>query len=563
MTKRLAFLLANLMALMTWSGVAAQSAEPAAKLDKRTVISALATENNLPSYSDLRFSAGTEQPMGESYLPGLLTVAQSDVLTSGIVFPWVGKSGPYAELSLSGLVSLAVENNLDLQNTRRDLTIARSQLRSAESDFIPYVDLIGESRYSFDRDANATRVDGTDTRNTTRDADVVRTTGGVESGVQLPTGGNLTVRGTQGRTDTNTTDGSGTLVDGTTYDSNASIRYIQPLLRGAGPEVAQADLRRARLREADQILSQKLSERDTVLEVINAYFSLLQVARQLKVSSDAIRIRTRFLEETRVKFDVGRVDESEILRAEIQYLSEQETAIGRLRQLDDARDRILILLGLPLDTPISFVDITDRLAESGRVDIPETEDAVTEALNNRMELMRQDIAISLSEIDTRVARNAVLPQLDFDAGYGRSDSDRRYLDANGFENQGWDAGLTFRMPLVNIDRREAARRATISLDQRRTSRLSSERSLISDVLSTHRRLLTTEAQLTLLRKNVEQARRSLELINGKFEVGFATVTEVRLAQDDLFNAETRYSDAILNYQIQVARLYVALGRPLQ
>jgi outer membrane protein TolC len=69
--------------------------------------------------------------------------------------------------------------------------------------------------------------------------------------------------------------------------------------------------------------------------------------------------------------------------------------------------------------------------------------------------------------------------------------------------------------------------------------------------------------LTLLKKNVEQARRSLELINGKFEVGFATVTEVRLAQDDLFNAETRYSDAILNYQIQVARLYVALGRPLE
>ena len=532
-------------------------------VDRRTVISALEEENNLPSYSDLRFSGGSEQQMQSSYLPGLLNVAQDDIVTSGVVFPWVDRTSTYAELTLSDLITTAVENNLDLQNTRRDVRIARSQVRSAEASFIPYVDLIGESRYAFDRDANATRTDGTDSVNTTRDADTVTNSGGIESGVTVPTGGQFTVQGTQTRTDRNITDGSGTLTDGTDYGSDASIRYVQPLLRGAGPEVAQADLRRSRLREADQLLSEKLSERDTVLDVINAYFSLLQVARQLKVSSDAIRIRTRFLEETRIKFDVGRVDESEILRAEIQFLSEQETAIGRLRQLDDARDRLLILLGLPLDTPISFIDITDRLADSGRVNIPGVDDAVTEALNNRMELMRQDIAISLSEIDTRVARNGVLPQLDLSAGYGRSDSDRRYLDANGFENQGWDTGLTFRMPLVNIERREAARRAVISLDQRRTARLSAERSLVSDVLSTHRRLLATEAQLTLLKKNVEQARRSLELINGKFEVGFATVTEVRLAQDDLFNAETRYSDAILNYQIQVARLYVALGRPLQ
>jgi outer membrane protein TolC len=30
----------------------------------------------------------------------------------------------------------------------------------------------------------------------------------------------------------------------------------------------------------------------------------------------------------------------------------------------------------------------------------------------------------------------------------------------------------------------------------------------------------------------------------------------------LFEAETRYSNTLLNYQIALARLYVALGRPL-
>ncbi len=75
-------------------------------------------------------------------------------------------------------------------------------------------------------------------------------------------------------------------------------------------------------------------------------------------------------------------------------------------------------------------------------------------------------------------------------------------------------------------------------------------------------MLTTEARLTVLRKQVEQARRNLELIKGSFEVGFATVTEVRLAQDDLFNTETSYKNALLGYQVSIAELYVAMGMPL-
>jgi outer membrane protein TolC len=527
-------------------------------------------ENNLPSYEDLKFSDVPESKPGEAYLPWLTTSA-GDLITSGVIFPAVPDQSAFARLTLGELVQIALENNFDLVNSRRSIDIARSQVNSAEADFIPYLDLIGESRYTFDRNANATRSEtgvgpdglpATTAVSTTRDTDTVRNRGGVESGVTLPWGGQVTADATTDRTDTYTSDGGPDDTDARAYTSRTGIRYLQPLLRGAGSDIAQADLRRSRLQEADEDLGYKLSERDILLDVIETYYQLLQTARQLQVSNDAIRIRDQFLAETEVKFSVGRVDESEILRAEIQALSEQETAIGRIRALENLRDQLLLLLGLPLDTQISFLDLTEKLVQVGRLDPGEVDGAVNEALNSRMELMRQDIVIALAEIDTRIARNGVLPQLDLDAGYNRNDESDVFRDAYGMENQGWDAGLAFRMPLVNIDRREAAKRALIALDQRRTSRLQAERRLIAEVLSNHRTLLTTEAQLTLLRKNVEQARKSLELINGKFEVGFATVTEVRLAQDDLFSAETRYSDAILNYQIQIARLYVALGRPL-
>ncbi len=538
----------------------------AAELDEQLLIE----PGELPDYDLLRLDIGEEMELGEAYILSL-PMLEEEIVDDQVIFPEVDPAEPFARLSLPEMVEIAVENNLGLVNSRRSVRIARSQLRSAEADFIPFVDLVGSTRYDHFRDQSATRSvtvldpEGeprTVQQDTVRNTETITNTGGVETGVQLPTGGSLSAGSTLRRRDTHITDGGGVAGGDKTYDSNAEVRYIQPLLRGAGTDVGQANLRRTRLREMDQIINDQLSTRDVTLNVINAYFNLLQTARQLQVSRDSIRERLRFLEETQVRFDVGRVDESEILRAEILYLQELETAISRRRTLDDQKENLLILLGLPLDTPISFVDITEDLAGRGRVDIPRAQDAVEEALNARLELIRSDISLALSEIDLRVARNDVLPQLNLDAGYARGETSGSYTSAMGFENEGWDAGLSVRVPLVNIQRREAARRSLLGLEQDQTSRLATERNLIQDVLSTHRSVQSTEAQLTILRKSVEQARRSLELINGRFEVGFASVTEVRLAQDDLFAAETRYSNALLNYQIQLARLYVAMGRPL-
>ncbi len=534
----------------------------------------------LPDYSDLLLKGGVETELGDNYMMTLNT----DVITSNIIFAEVPSDSTYAEMSLSDLVDVALVKNYDVILQKYAVRISQSNARGANANFIPFLDLVGEARYSGNRDENATRTatvaapasglgglgnsDDDEERVTTVEVPTTRETrtrtlqGGFESGVNLPTGGNFGLNGMMTQTENKSEDGSFIIDRTRMYNSSLELVFAQPLLRGGGLDVGTADLRRARLEDLSTELGLRIQLRDTVRSVINAYFQLLQTAQQLDVSSDAIEERLRFLEETRTKYDVGRVAESEILRAEIQYLTELETAINRLRQLDDQRESVLILLGLPLETPISFIDITEELATRGRVDIPDYQSALAEMLSGRPELLRQDLTMKQTMIDQRVARNDVLPQLDLDARYGMLDSDEDYEHSRGIENNDWTAGLSLRFPLQNIARREAAKRASLRVEQEVTRREQLERNLSQEVLSSLRSVLATEAQLTLLRKNVEQARRNLELINGSFDVGFASVTEVRLAQDDLFNSETRYNNALLNYQIQLAALYLALGRPL-
>ncbi len=529
----------------------------------------------LPDETLLLFRRGDETDLGRNFLT-TVPAFTDDVATSPVVFPDVPESSPFALLTLGDLVDYALDNNLQLINSERGVRIARSSATAAKAPFIPFVDLIANSRVTETRDRDATRAPAVEETtpssgeapeppgpvDTLRQQRSYTNEAGFESGVQLRSGGSITASGLTTRTDNKITDGGGIIEDTKDYSSNVEIRYLQPLLRGGGTRVGTADLRRARIDEIDSILGDQVTQRDVVLDVISSYFQILQAARQLQVSRAAIQIRLDFLEETRVRFNVGLVDESEILRAEINYLNELETAISRQRQLNEAREAMLILLGLPLDTPISFIDITDELARRGRVDIPEEGEAVEEALDSRLELMRADLTLALSEIDREVTRNDLLPQLDFDAGYTRFDGADDVYESWGFENETWDAGLAFRLPLPNIERREAHRRSALQLEQQRTTRLSTERNIAQEVLTSRRSVLATEQQLTILIKSVESARKSLELITGRFEVGFEDITEVRLAQDELFQSETRYNDALLNYQVALARLYVALGRPL-
>lgn len=514
-----------------------------------------AREGRLPEYEDLRLPAGENLQVLERYLDSL-PVMDEDRFTTGLVFADVPDDTEYARMTLRNLIDVALANNFDLVNTRRNVDIALSETTGEEAFFKPFLDLVGSGDYTRTYD------ESDPSRSESFDAEA-----GLEARQNLPTGGNITADLTEAY-DRTESSGANSRSKSTSYDARAGVRLTQPLLRGSGlltgegTALGTADLRRARLSELDELLSAEIEERDTILTVIRQYFNILTFKRQLLVSRDAILERYRFLDETRVKYDVGRVAESEILRAEIQFLQEIETAISRQQSLDNARESLLVTLGLPLDTPISLVDITPLLLDRGRVEIPPVGEAVQYGLNRRRELMRSDIGIALSEISYRVARNDVLPDLEVEGGYAIYDEDDDLAPANEFGSDTFDAGVSLRIPLQNIQRREAHRRAVLRLENARTSRLSLERDLERDTLQAHRAVLTDEARLTVLSKRVEQARRNLELINDSFEVGFSTITEVRIAQDDLFGAETAYSNAILSYQVNIAELYVSMGLPL-
>lgn len=515
-----------------------------------------------PSMEDLQPTLklkGPEEPMAPRFIQRVPEAAGRKEESSEREFLYadVATTSPLSNLTLKKCILLAMDNNFSLINARRDVAISRSSLRESEAFFIPFVELIGSSTYS----ESATNVIDPATGNTTR----VRTTQNQQQGraqvtQNFATGGNIVVGGGT----TRTRDGLGTGPRGgdLVYDNEVDASITQPLLKGAGFDVGTANLRQARLSKMNQDITYRLHERDTVLQVIQNYFQLLQAAQELRVSRDALAEKLRFLEETRIKFQKGRVAESEILRAELQYLQEKETAVGRRQTFNDRRENLALTLGLNPDTPLSVQDVSGILSKRGRYVIPGIQESLALGLNSRLELLQSSIAYERARINVQVARNNVLPNLDLTAGYTTSDSDNTLGGATDLENNNWDAGLELRIPLPNIGAKEQRRRAELTLEKTRTNWDDEERQITEQILSAHRAVESAESSLAILERTVEQAKKNLELINGSFEVGYSTITEVRLAQDDLFQAQTNYNNTLLNYQIAIAQFYVAVGQEL-
>ena len=450
----------------------------------------------------------------------------------------------YRNLTIRQCAEIAFQNNFDLQNSEKDLQITKSNFREAEAEFIPSLTLGGDTGIGKER--KEIIGDMQETHSNYQQGSVVVLQ-------KFATGGSVEADVTSRREK----------VQDRSFSNDTSLALTQPLLRRAGLRRGLASLRKSQLSLLSREISNTLTRRDIAMSVIEQYYTILRTKQELRVSLDALDEKLRFLEATRIKFSLDQIPESEISRSEIQYLQERENVVTRRQSYEDQLERLLTLLGLPLEKEVSIEDIIGSLVQMGEVGVPPVDECIAGAMAGRLELMLSDISIKQQEISRDTARNDLLPDLDLSFQYATNDANSDFDQSyNMRENNAWDANLSLRIPLPNISGREAYKRSQLSLDKSRTDRVSMERDIIREVKQAYRRVKASESSLLILKKTVEQASKSLEQESGRFDAGLSTSNDVRKAQDDLFEAQTRYFTELLNYQINIARLYMAIGLDL-
>jgi outer membrane protein TolC len=457
---------------------------------------------------------------------------------------WAGEA---RATGLPELLQVAVRQAPSLQSARLDIAVAEARIQQtwARHDWLIQAQLKGS------------RVNGILQGSTTIDRDT-ELSGTADLSRALPTGGTVDLHaGTSYSTADFHTDTTNPLTgeplrlsgSSTSWVEDISGSITQPLLRGRGRMLYDANEARATLARDVVVLARRLAAIQTVQAVISAYWDLVLAEQTVAITRASLDLANERLRVTTIGAEGGKVPRSEI-PAVLQIIATREEDVlnGELGVLN-ASIALRRATGMPigagelgLRVPTDL-DTKDQLLELG----PLVERAYT-ASPELAELAKQDTSAT---IDIAVTENGLLPQLDAALSLGPTGTagsfGQSWKNLAELKTIGISGTLTFSRSLAQDDVRGRAREQR-ELRKKLTVNAVDLRAQIAQTMT------RAVAQIELARRRVTLSQRAIDLANenikietDRFNLGKSTNFDVLNRLEELRQAELRKTQAMIDW----------------
>lgn len=365
------------------------------------------------------------------------------------------------------------------------------------------------------------------------------------------------------------------------YETDVTLSVRQPILKNFGPTVNRQGIIIAQKSLAQ---SEKQFENDVsriVAEVQRTYWDLVFAIEDLRVKKRSLQLAQDLLERNKIQVQVGTLAPIEIVQAEAAVAEREEDVITAEDALKDAEDKLKKFLNLfddPEQLDVTIVPIDRPTFAPEPVDL---KTAIDEALANRPDYAQAKIEVEKAELNLRVARNQLLPNLDFvgEGGYSANQGNlgNAMDDVIDAQNRHWALGVELSFPMGNRESKADYTQRKLELWQARLRLKNLEKAILVQVPDVVReldpdRLGVREAvrQIDTDIKRVKATRaarvlaeKKLDAEEKKLEVGISTNFQVLEFQEDLAVAESNETRAIIDYNRSLINLERAKGTILK
>jgi len=277
----------------------------------------------------------------------------------------------------------------------------------------------------------------------------------------------------------------------------------------------------------------------TVADVTIAFYNLgrqQKLARALQESIEISQQRLRIAED---KLDVGSGARVEALQAQVALNEDRSALKTQLLQLYTTRETLSLLMG---STPGSEFVVSEEI---DLVESMKYEDILSSATSYNPELIALRTSLVISKLQTRLIQAQRLPSFSFNSSYTFTGSENRagfFVEQN---NQGFNYGVTARIPLfngLNLNRNLQNARIDEKISAIELDRL--ELSVQSNLLRVYTEYSTALELIKLEEQNVMVAQENTAIALERFQLGTYTPVELREAQQSLLNTEIRLASAM-------------------
>jgi outer membrane protein TolC len=367
-----------------------------------------------------------------------------------------------------------------------------------------------------------------------------------------------------------------------TLNSNFHFTISQPLLQGFGFLPNTRFIRIAKNNREISDIAFRLQIITSVGQIENIYWDLVSAYENVKVQQDSLALAQKTLEDNKKQVQIGTLAPIEVVRAQSVVATDQQALIVAQTQLELQQLLIKNALSRTLvDPQLAEAEIipTSTMQVPANEPVVPVQDLINDALSHRAELAQSRIDLANRDLNSKSARNALLPSLSLFAYYGgtglggdrnpsarvcgpNSDPesfcvppDLARTSLGGTWGQLFDssspdkgAGVQLNIPLRNRAAQANQVRAELEYRQAQMRLQQLENQIRIEVRNAQFAVQQNRASVEAAQAAVELGKQSLDAEQKKYALGASTTTLVLQNQRDLTQAQSNLVNAKAAYE---------------
>jgi len=350
------------------------------------------------------------------------------------------------------------------------------------------------------------------------------------------------------------------------YISELALTLTQPLLKNFGFEANETNIRIATNNQSISREQLRLKVSDITTQVYNAYVELVFAIQNLDVARRSLRLAQDLVTLNKARVRAGVAAPVEVTQAEAQEAARVQDVILGEKAVRDAEDTLKVILNMP-GTGSWGQEIQPTYSLSFEPKPINLEETIRQALENRYEYKSAKYDIDSKELNVRLTRNQLLPDLSllgsvstngFGTSYGK---DMNALGTGDFVS--YSVGVVLTVPLGNRAAESTYTKARLTIDQAKTSLKQLELQIVQQVREGVRRVEANAKRVDANRAARALAEEQLRVEQRRLEAGVTTTFNVLSFQRDLAAAQANELRAVADYVESLANLEKVRGTVLE
>lgn len=471
------------------------------------------------------------------------------------------------DVTLDQLIDATIRASPELARTKSDRAVAKGKAGAARADQQWTV----KADITYDRFSVGGDVENVEPQQT---VDQRQFKSSLTLGRNVPTGGNVSVQlgfeRTQievaidpGAFDVNTTPGAEQVIIDEIYAkhrTNLIAAFRQPLGRGFGPDVALANQKRADLQMTEATLKTQLEAERIIQEVVTGYWELAYSYLEVEIRQTALNAAKAHEKETRIAVRANMQPARENLAVTLEVAQREEAVMKAQLEYEKKSLELRRKTGISIDQREVVLRPTGDFAVGAEE--WNVEDVLAASRKVNRKLAQVILQKKQAELDVKVAKNGMLPQIDISLqggllGQGDSTSSAfgAAFGADGFQVV---ANLSVQFDISgaaksNLEAAEA-QKSRVEVD-----RIDQERTLETEVVQSVRLVKSAAVRVELAQRAVAAAGLNVEAENVLYQARQSSNSNVAQRRSDETEARIREARAIADYHVQVAALKSITG----